>query len=95
MARLAGCGVGAAGDRAQAGRLLDRLGLVGRDAEALGDRVGDVAAAHEQDAHEARHAALVDDDVGDARADVDERLGLDAPKPCSAATSDAQDGEAA
>ena len=47
-----------------------------RDAHALGDGVGDVLAAHQQDAHEARHAALVDDDVGDPGADVDERLDL-------------------
>jgi hypothetical protein len=45
-----------------------------RDAHALGDGVGDVLTAHQQDSHEAGDPALVHDDVGDPRTDVDQRL---------------------
>ena len=77
MARLTGCGSTWAATVDRPARLLERLGLAGRHAEALGHGIGDVAAAHEQDADEARDAALVDDDVGDAGTDVDQRLRLD------------------
>ena len=62
---------------APADGLLHDLRLRERHAELLGDGVGDVLAADEQDADEARHAAAVDDDVRHPGADVDERLGLD------------------
>ena len=58
----------------QAALLLEGLCLRHRHAHALGHRLGEVLAAHEQDADEAGHTGLVDDDVGDAGADVDQRL---------------------
>ena len=55
--------------------LLDGFGLLDADAHAIGDALGDVGAAHEQDAHEARNPTLGDDDVRHAGTDVDESFG--------------------
>ena len=92
MARPAGCWSASA--RPEAGRLLDGLGLVERHAEALGDSVGDVGAAHEQDADEARDAALVDDDVGHVGPDVDQGLGAGRAEAAARGDEAAEHGEA-
>ncbi len=94
MARAGGSARSGARLEGQPGLLLDALGLLVRDAEALRDGVGDVGAAHQQDAHEARDPALVDHDVGDVGADVDEGLGLGRLQPGRVHRHQrAQDGE--
>ncbi len=55
--------------------LLDGFGLLDWNAHAVGNALGDVSAAHQQDSHEAWHPALGHDDVRDARSDIDECLG--------------------
>ena len=54
--------------------LLRGLGLLHGHSHALGDRLREVVAAHEQDADEARDPGLMHGDVGDGGAHVHERL---------------------
>src|SRR5699024_6850255 len=54
---------------------LERLRLVVLDLEVGGDRFGELVPAGRERTDEARDPALVDDDVGDTGADVDDRLG--------------------
>ena len=57
------------------GAALQILGRVDVDAEVVGDGLGDVVAADEQDPDEPRHALLVHHNVRDTAADADDRFG--------------------